>query len=798
MKNLYLCLIFILSFVLSFCEDANAQDECDLSRFVTYTKGGWGSDAHSNNPGSIRDSIFPLAFPQGLTVGGTRTIKLTSSDAAALYLRSGGTPSKLNYSYVDPSVTESGNLGVQLVALQLNISNDLLLPAKPLHLTDLIITEGKFQGKTVAEFFAIANAALGGADISGMDYTYSDLNDAATSINENFDDGTQNNGFLTCPEDKPPLKASIGDYVWVDLNNNGIQDDGATGVGNVTVRLYDCSGQFIKETTTDSQGYYFFKDVPEGNYYVKVIIPDNYSIGKMDQGTNDAIDSDFRTDGQTECFNFAGTTDNYTIDCALISRQLDTDLEIVKTASKTNVQCDEVFSYTITVKNNGPLSASVVVVTDLLPEGVDFVSSTASQGTYDQNTGKWNAGSLEKRQSAALTINVKADCTELESNLVNLGVAKGFNVFVLENMTQPSADTQGKVAVGGNATLSNYSVGDLLPPNSGDVLIVGGSLVYTSGSINNGNAVYGGTTNLPQYAVSITGGTLRHDNPIDFQAAGNFLKNLSNTLSATFPNGSTRFEWGRVTLKGTDPLLNVFTVSGSDLSAANNFVIDVPKGSSVLVNVSGKNVSLKGGMDLIGAAVNSVIYNFFQAQSLSISGMDLRGTVLAPLAALDFKAGIVTGQLIAKSVTGSGQFNNDPWDGGVPGPKSFTNTASLSESIPLDSNPLNNSSSVTVQAGLLSNMRDNGSMPSDFILRQNYPNPFNPSTAIEFAVPEAGMYSIKIFNMLGQEVATVLNQELPAGYHKAVFNAARVPSGIYFYRLDGSNIHLTRKMILTK
>jgi choice-of-anchor A domain-containing protein/uncharacterized repeat protein (TIGR01451 family) len=797
MKNVYLYIIFILFFTISFCQAANAQDECDLSRFVTYTKGGWGSDAHSNNPGSIRDSIFPLAFPQGLTVGGTLTIKLTSSSAAALYLRSGGTPGKLLYSYVDPSVTESGNLGVQLVALQLNISNDLLLPAKPVHLTDLIITQGKFQGKTVAEFFALANAALGGADISGMGFTYSDLNDAAAGINENFDDGTQNNGFLACPEEKPPLKASIGDYVWVDLNNNGIQDDGATGVQNVTVQLYDCSGQFIRETTTDSQGYYFFKDVPKGNYYVKVIPPYNYSIGKINQGTNDAIDSDFRADGQTECFDFDATADNYTIDCALVSRP-DTDLEIVKTASKTNVKCDEVFSYTIRVKNNGPLSASEIVITDILPEGVDFVSSTASQGAYDENSGKWIAGSLEKGQSAALNINVKADCSELKSNLVDLGAAKGFNVFVLENMTQPSADTQGKVAVGGNATLSNYSVGDLLPPNSGDVLIVGGNLVYTSGSINNGNAVYGGTTNLPQYGVSITGGTLRHDIPVDFQAAGNFLKNLSHTLLVTLPNGSTRFEWGSVTLKGTDPLLNVFTVSGGDLSSANNFVIDVPKGSSVLVNISGLNVSLKGGMSLTGAAVNSVIYNFFQAQSLSIFGMDLRGTVLAPLAAVDFKSGIVTGQLIAKSVTGSGQFNNDPWDDGIPGPGSFTNTASLSGSIPPDSKPENNSSSVTVYAGLLSSVRDNGAMPSDFILRQNYPNPFNPSTSIEFAVPEGGRYSIKIFNMLGQEVATVLNQELPSGYHKTVFNASMVPSGIYFYRLEGINIHLTRKMILTK
>lgn len=795
MKKRHLYIIFIL-FLISFCGKTAAQDICDLSKFVTFTKGGWGSDAAGNNPGVIRDALFPQAFPQGLTVGGTLTITLTSSQTTAVYLQGGGTPDKLTQSYVDPVTTESGILGVQLAALMLNLAYDALPPAKPVQLTGLVITTGKFAGKTVAEFLSLANAALGGADISASGYTYSDLNDAATAINENFDNGTFNKGFLDCPGNDGK-KYSIGDYVWIDLNDNGIQDETDTGVGNVTVQLYDCSGTFIKETKTSSEGYYLFTDVPEGSYYVKIIVPDNYSVGKRNQGPDDALDSDFLSNGQTECFSFDAEADDLTIDAALIPPQ-NTDLQVVKTASKTIVQCGETFSYTITVTNNGPLSASSIVITDILPSGADYISFNATQGSYDETTGEWTLGSLGAGQSAALTINVIADCTELEQSSIDLGPAKGFNVFVLENMTQPSADTQGKVAVGKNARLSNYSVGDLLPPNSGDVLIVDGDLTFTSGSVNNGNAVYGGSTNLPQLAVTITGGTLRHGHPVDFQAAKVYLQNLSKTLSATLPNGSSLFQWGSITLKGTDPLLNVFSISGGDLSASNNFEINVPKGSSVLVNISGQNVSWMGGMSVIGASISNVLFNFFQSQTLKIQGIEVRGTVLAPLAAVDFQSGLVTGQLIANSVTGSGQFNNDPWDGNIPGTKSFTNTALLKGSIPQDSNPDNNSSSVTVNAGTLSGVLHKETLPEGFMLLQNYPNPFNPLTTIGFAVPAAGTYTLKVFNMLGQEIATVLDREITAGYHKAVFDASKIPSGIYIYRLSGSNVHLIRKMILAK
>ncbi len=90
------------------------------------------------------------------------------------------------------------------------------------------------------------------------------------------------------------------------------------------------------------------------------------------------------------------------------------------------------------------------------------------------------------------------------------------------------------------------------------------------------------------------------------------------------------------------------------------------------------------------------------------------------------------------------------------------------------------------------------SAPSSFSLEQNYPNPFNPTTVIGFNVPKQSRITLTVYNIIGQKVATLINGQMNAGYHSVNFNAANLSSGIYFYRLEGDNISITKKMILTK
>ncbi len=92
----------------------------------------------------------------------------------------------------------------------------------------------------------------------------------------------------------------------------------------------------------------------------------------------------------------------------------------------------------------------------------------------------------------------------------------------------------------------------------------------------------------------------------------------------------------------------------------------------------------------------------------------------------------------------------------------------------------------------------NGSVPKEYFLQQNYPNPFNPSTVIKFGLPEAGNVKLEVFNLLGQNVAEILNAELSAGIHEVSFDASNLPSGIYLYKITTDKFSEIKKMMLMK
>jgi len=85
-----------------------------------------------------------------------------------------------------------------------------------------------------------------------------------------------------------------------------------------------------------------------------------------------------------------------------------------------------------------------------------------------------------------------------------------------------------------------------------------------------------------------------------------------------------------------------------------------------------------------------------------------------------------------------------------------------------------------------------------FALEQNYPNPFNPATIINYQIPVEGQVSLKVYDMLGNEVATLVNEIKTAGEHQIEFNAGAISSGIYFYRLQSGNFIETKRMMLMK
>jgi hypothetical protein len=89
-------------------------------------------------------------------------------------------------------------------------------------------------------------------------------------------------------------------------------------------------------------------------------------------------------------------------------------------------------------------------------------------------------------------------------------------------------------------------------------------------------------------------------------------------------------------------------------------------------------------------------------------------------------------------------------------------------------------------------------MPQAFTLSQNYPNPFNPSSTIRYGLPQDAMTTLEVFNILGQRVAVLVNEEQQAGYHEVTFQNQGLGSGIYFYRLTAGKFSETRKMTLLR
>ena len=89
-------------------------------------------------------------------------------------------------------------------------------------------------------------------------------------------------------------------------------------------------------------------------------------------------------------------------------------------------------------------------------------------------------------------------------------------------------------------------------------------------------------------------------------------------------------------------------------------------------------------------------------------------------------------------------------------------------------------------------------LPIVYNLEQNYPNPFNPSTVIKFSVPERCAVSLTIYDILGSEILTLVNEEIEAGRYEKVFNASGYASGMYIYRMQAANYISTKKMLLVK
>ena len=166
-------------------------------------------------------------------------------------------------------------------------------------------------------------------------------------------------------------KASIGDKVWADCDNDGIQDASEAGVVGVTVKLLDSAGTVVATTMTDANGNYLFKDLVPGSYSVQVVAPTGYAITAKDQGANDALDSDAdQTTGKTVTTVLESGENDTTWDAGLAAKVVTATFDF-----NGNMATDGTDGNILCFSNNG-------------------VSVNASAFSRDKSTGAWSTAYL--------------------------------------------------------------------------------------------------------------------------------------------------------------------------------------------------------------------------------------------------------------------------------------------------------------------------------------------------------------------------------------------------------------------
>lgn len=223
------------------------------------------------------------------------------------------------------------------------------------------------------------------------------------------------------------VSGSLGDYVWLDEDQDGVQDSGESAIPNVTLQLLDAAGESIyidpatggtvESTTpgatpytvqTDADGKYLFENLTSRTYQVRVDsstlppgLEQTYDLdGTLDHTSTHALSLVNDNLGQ-----LIGVENNTDQDFGY--RALIVDIELGKTVDKPSVKRGENVTYTLTATNKGPDLGSGIFVTDKLPDGLEYVSSTTQYGSYDSGTGIWEVGTLPADESVTLEITAK-------------------------------------------------------------------------------------------------------------------------------------------------------------------------------------------------------------------------------------------------------------------------------------------------------------------------------------------------------------------------------------------------------
>ena len=254
---------------------------------------------------------------------------------------------------------------------------------------------------------------------------------------------------------------------------------------------------------------------------------------------------------------------------------------------------------------------------------------------------------------------------------VPLGSASEFDVFGIGDVELLRSSAHGRVAAGEELRLHMFQAADVPFGAEEDVLVSGGSITASLGSVYNGGAVYGTTADID---VTVGFFNSAHDprqelGVVDFAHAEGDLEYRSASWGLAAPTGTTELANDILHLTGSGLELNVFSIDHEDLEAASTVQLSTPPGAFALLNINGGAVEHSYfGVLISGVDERSVLMNFYEAESIAVYGTELAGSVLAPHAHVTVDALTVGGNLVADSVEivdGSAEGNllaGEPWE----------------------------------------------------------------------------------------------------------------------------------------
>ncbi len=349
---------------------------------------------------------------------------------------------------------DNGEPGVENVTVNLYDENDNLIATTTTNADGFYEFTGLVPGPYYVQFdlntlptnYTVTQQDAGSDDALDSDADPSTGRAPLTTLDPGEHDPTWDMGIYQ--------PAGLGDYVWLDVDGDGIQDDNEDPVENVTVNLLDQNGNIIGTTTTDSNGYYEFRNLLPGNYIVEFIKPEGFGFTFFEEGLDASTDSNAdRTTGRTPLVSLSAGEFDPTIDAGLATGSVLSAIEteiirrntpptptptpqppaaqaaniqpptIVKSEDRTIGTVGDQVTYTLVVTNPNATTITGVTVTDTLDSRLDYVSSSSQQGgaSYDpaSRTVSVAVGDMTANQSVTITIVARLNATAQAPNVIN-------------------------------------------------------------------------------------------------------------------------------------------------------------------------------------------------------------------------------------------------------------------------------------------------------------------------------------------------------------------------------------------